>query len=103
MKYNKLSTNGHISRVILSKPSQGCNTLESAQGVQELKQSCSNSGLKPCSNEILSMYVSLNLFPPCQIMTIVYRRRATGRLEGFGNFGSIHYRIQEGGHLPYEG
>ena len=40
---------------------------------------------------------------PCQIMTVVYRRRVTGRLEGFGNFGRIHYRIQEGGHLPYEG
>ena len=40
---------------------------------------------------------------PCQIRTIVYRRRVTGCLKGFENFGRIHYRIQEGGHLPYEG
>ena len=24
-------------------------------------------------------------------------------LEGFGNFGRLHHRIKEGGHLPYEG
>ena len=28
---------------------------------------------------------------------------ASSGLEGFGNFGRLHYRIQEGGHLPYEG
>ena len=27
---------------------------------------------------------------------------ASSGLEGFGNFGRLHYRIKEGGHLPYE-
>ena len=28
---------------------------------------------------------------------------ASSGLEGFGNFGRLHYRIKEGGHLPHEG
>ena len=32
----------------------------------------------------------------------VWRAGSSG-LEGFGNFGRLQYRIQEGGHLPYEG
>ena len=30
-------------------------------------------------------------------------RAASSGLEGFENFGRLEYRIQEGGHLPYEG
>jgi hypothetical protein len=45
----------------------------------------------------------INNYSPCQIRTIVYRRPVTGRLECFGNFGRIHYRIHEGGHLPSDG
>ena len=30
-------------------------------------------------------------------------RAASSGLEGFGNFGRLHYRIKGGGHLPYEG
>ena len=30
-------------------------------------------------------------------------RAASSGLEGFGNFGRLHYRIKEGGHFPYEG
>ena len=32
----------------------------------------------------------------------VWRANSSG-LESFGNFGRFQYRIQEGGHLPYEG
>ena len=30
-------------------------------------------------------------------------RASSSGLEGFGNFGSLHYRSKMGGHLPYEG
>ena len=30
-------------------------------------------------------------------------RGALSGLEGFGNFGHLHYHIKDGGHLPYEG
>ena len=36
-----------------------------------------------------------NSYTPRQTRTIQYRR--------FGNFGRLHYRIKEGGYLPYEG
>ena len=35
--------------------------------------------------------------------TSAIRQAASSGLEGFGNFGRLHSRIKEGGHLPYEG
>ena len=38
-----------------------------------------------------------------QYSTGAVGRAASSGLEGFGYFGRLHYRIKEGGHLPYEG
>ena len=38
-----------------------------------------------------------------QYSTGAVGRVASSGLEGFGNFGRLHHRIKEGGHLPYEG
>ena len=38
-----------------------------------------------------------------QYSTGAVGRAASSGLEGFGNFGRLHHRIKEGGHLPYEG